>query len=33
MYKMNINLSNCFGIESLEYEFNFEKGKLFFTKA
>ncbi len=29
MYKMNINLSNCFGIESLEYEFNFEKGNVF----
>ena len=29
MYKMNINLSNCFGIESLEYEFNFKKGNVF----
>lgn len=29
MNKLNIDLTNCFGIDSLKYEFDFEKGNVF----
>ena len=29
MNKLNIELTNCFGIDSLNYEFDFEKGNTF----
>ena len=29
MNSLNIELTNCFGIDSLSHEFNFEKGRVF----
>ena len=29
MHKLDIELMNCFGIDSLNYEFDFERGNVF----
>ena len=30
MNRLNIDFTNCFGIESLSHEFDFSKGNVFF---